>query len=93
MAWFKMPDNFPHLPEIASLDKSEKYDILQLLCLTSQQQFHGEIPLETEDIAAWIGMSLQEYQEFEEKLLRKGILWKDPQNDLLSVLDWEEMYQ
>jgi len=90
MAWFKMSSGVLHNPVLSTLTKEQKCDFIHLLCLAAESDVPGTIALETEDVAATLGLEEAAYIEFEEKLARKQVLERD--DDGLTIFSWDDLY-
>lgn len=88
MKWFKLHSEFSHDPKLATFSKVERCDLIDLLCLANESDQRGLVDLDKEDIAATLSLSLDEYEAFEDKLTRKGIVTRT--DDGLAICNWEK---
>jgi hypothetical protein len=88
MKWFKLHSEFSHDPKLATFSKAERCDLIDLLCLANESNQRGVIVLDNEDLAATLSLSIEEYEAFEDKLVRKGIVTRTDEG--LSMSNWEK---
>jgi hypothetical protein len=89
MQWFRLHTEFAHDPKLNSFTKSQRYDLVVLLCLAADSAIPGTILLDDEDIAATLQQDETEFAAFVAKLEKKAIMARDEKGNLL-FLHWKE---
>ena len=74
MKWFRLYSEFANDPKLKTFSKSQRYDIICLLCMANESKDRGVIHEDAEDMAATLDMTDEEYQAFTAMLERKNIL-------------------
>lgn len=74
MKWFRLHSEFATDPKLKTFTKTQRYDLICLLCIANESKERGVINLDPEDIAATLDQDEAEYAAFIAKLSKKGIL-------------------
>lgn len=85
MEWFRLYNEFANDPKLLSFSKSERYDVVCLLCLASSSQERGTLLLDDEDLAGYLSVSLDDFLKLTSRLIKKAILERTPDGWLRFV--------
>jgi hypothetical protein len=86
MIWFRLYSEFRNDTKLATFTKSEKYDLIQLFCIASECEVRGFIDQHAEDLAAALGLDLETYEAFVDRLEKRQIVRRS--GDGLTILQW-----
>ena len=88
ITWFRVHHKFFTSPKLRSFTLADRYRVMCLFWLASESNVRGEIDLDIEDISATLEMKDDEYQTFEQRLERKGIVMRE--GAILKLCNWAE---
>lgn len=88
MEWFRLYNEFSTDPKLLSFSKADRYDLVCLLCLASSSQERGTLLLDDEDLAACLSVSVEEFEHFTSRLIKKTILERT-RDGWLRFVHWE----
>ena len=75
MKWFRLYSEFVNDPKLKTFSKSQRYDLVCLLCMANESDDRGVIHQDAEDMAATLEITEEEYAAFVAKLERKKVLF------------------